>query len=354
MKSKAYWAVILAIVLCAPNAAWTQVGVPQPQTQPSQQGAPGRRPQAQAAQLPALAESLRPNYVLGPGDVIQIRGLGEQDFGERTFRIETNGEIVLPIVESIRVAGLTVDQFQTELNNKLRAYYRNPQAIVTLVQFRSEPVFFIGAFNAPGIYPLQGRRTLVEMMTLVGGLAPNASRHIRLTRRKEMGPIPLPNAVEDPTGKGMTVEIPLNVLTRDINPPEDLLLMPYDLVSAEKAELVYLSGSVARPGGFELGEKESMSALQVLSLAGGFTPDAVPQKALILRPISNSGRRAEIPLNLKEALERPGRDMNLMPGDVLYVPRNSRRAAWGRFATIVIPIAASVIVGVLVYQNQNH
>jgi len=305
----------------------------------------------QPVQLPALAESLRPNYVLGPGDVIQIRGLGEQDFGERTFRIEASGEITLPIVESIKVSGLTVDQFQTDLNNKLRAYYRNPQALVTLVQFRSEPVFFIGAFNAPGIYPLQGRRTLVEMMTLVGGLAPNASRRIRLTRRKEMGPIALPNAVDDQTGKGMTVEIPLNVLTRDINPPEDLLLMPYDLVSAERAELVYLSGQILKPGGYELGEKETVSALQILSLAGGLGPDAAPRNARILRPIANSSRRAEIPLDLKEVLEHQGKDQNLMPGDVLYVPRSSRRAAWGRAASYAIPIASSLVVGILVYRR---
>lgn len=352
MKARDLWAIILAMLLTSPHAIGAQVGVPQTQAPRQQQGEPGRRtqPQVQPVQVPALAESLRPNYVLGPGDVIQIRGLGEQDFGERTFRIEQSGEITLPIVESIRVSGLTVDQFQTELNNRLRTYYRNPQALVTLVQFRSEPVFFIGAFNTPGIYPLQGRRTLVEMMTLVGGLAPNASRRIRLTRRKEIGPIPLPNAVEDPTGKGMTVEIPLNVLTRDINPPEDLLLMPYDLVSVERAELVYLSGQITRPGGYELGEKETVSALQVLSLAGGFTPDADIQKARILRPISNTSRRAEIPLNLKEVLERQGRDANLMPGDVLYVPRNSKRVAWGRAAAIAIPVASALLVGILVYR----
>jgi polysaccharide export outer membrane protein len=251
----------------------------------------------------------------------------------------------------MRVAGLTVDQFQTELTNRLRAFYVNPQAIVTLVQFRSEPVFFIGSFNAPGIYPLQGRRTLVEMLTLVGGLSPTASRRIRITRRKEMGPIELPTAEEDPNRKGMIVEVPLNVLTRDVNPPEDILLMPYDIVSVERAQLVYLSGGVEKPGGYEVGEKETVSALQVLSLAGGVTSDADPKNARILRPISKSARRSEIPLNLKQTMEGQGRDVNLMPGDVLYVPRDTRRAAWGRVALTAIPIAASILVGIIVYRQ---
>ena len=341
MKQRDVWVVILTVLMSVPDPSWAQVGGPLTQTPRQAQGASG------PVQVPPLAESLRPNYTLGPGDVIQIRGLGEKDFQERTFRIETNGEIELPIIGTIKATGLTVEQFQTELNNRLKVFYVNPQATVTLVQFRSEPVFFIGSFNAPGIYPLQGRRTLVEMLTLVGGLAPNASRRIRVTRRKEMGPIELPSAVEDPNGKGMTLEVPLNVLTQDINPPEDILLMPYDVVSAERAELVYLSGSVTRPGGYELGEKETISALQVLSLAGGVTSDASPQNARILRPISKSPRRAEIPLNLKQSMEGQGRDAYLLPGDVLYVPRSNKRAAWSRVAQISIPIAVAITVVML-------
>ncbi|NWF83375.1 MAG: polysaccharide biosynthesis/export family protein [Bryobacteraceae bacterium] len=352
MKPEGLWAVILTALMMNPHMLFSQVV--QQQTQRPVAGAPAgqARPAVQPAQVPQLAEPLRPNYVLGPGDVIQIRGLGEE-IGDRTFRIEDKGEIDLPVIGIVRVAGLTVEQFQTELNTRMSAFYVNPRVIVTLVQFRSEPVFFVGAFNAPGIYPLQGRRTLVEMLTLVGGLAPNASRRIRLTRRKEIGPINLPNAVEDSSGKGMTIEIPFNVLSRDINPPEDLVLMPYDVVSVEKAELVYLTGEVTRPGGYELGEKESVSAVEMLSLAGGATPNADLRKARILRPISNTGRRAEIPVNLKDKLEGAGSEIPLMGGDVLYLPRNSAAERWNRVLLIAVPAATAVLVGVLVAGNQN-
>lgn len=353
MKPRELLVAILVLLMCAPQATWAQVGVQQPPGGRPAQGTPTRQgqPQVQPLQAPPFAEGLRPSYVLGVGDVILVRALGAEDFGERTLRIEQNGEITLPIGGTVKVAGSTMDQAQTEITNRLKTYYVNPQVVVTLVQLRSEPVFFVGAFNAPGIYPLQGRRTLVEMMTLVGGLAPNASRRIRLTRRKEIGPIALPNAVEDPNGKGMSVEIPLNVLSRDINPPEDLLLMPYDVVSSEKAELVYLTGEVTRPGGFELGEKETVSALQLLSLAGGMTPNADAKNARILRPIANTPRRAEIPLDLELKLQGEGREVNLMAGDVLHVPRNRKRENWGRVAAIVIPTITAIIVGVVVYRS---
>ncbi len=345
MKSEGLWAVVLAALMVNPGPLFAQVV-----QQPAQRAPSQPRPAVQPAQVPQLAEPLRPNYVMGPGDVIQIRGLGEE-IGDRTFRIEDKGEIELPVIGVVRVAGQTVEQFQAELNTRMSAYYVNPRVIVTLVQFRSEPVFFVGAFNAPGIYPLQGRRTLVEMLTLVGGLAPNASRRIRLTRRKEIGSINLPSAVEDASGKGTTVEIPFNVLSRDINPPEDLVLMPYDVVSVEKAELVYVTGEVTRPGGYELGEKESVSAVEMLSLAGGPAANADLKKARILRPIARTGRRAEIPLNLKEKLEGAGSEISLMGGDVLYVPRNSVSERMNRILMVVVPAVSALLVAVLVQRN---
>ena len=336
-----YISCVLVLLLGGTATAWSQVGVSPPQ----QPGAP-QQPVAprRTAQIPAAAEQLRPNYVLGPGDIVQIRVPGAEDISERPYRIETSGEITLPLIGAVHAAGLTVSQLQTELTTQLKAYIVNPQVILTLVQFRSDPVFFIGAFQSPGIYPLGGQRTLVEMLTSVGGMAPNASRRLRVSRRKEMGKIPLPSATETADGKGATVEIPLAVLTQEINPPEDIPLMPYDLITAEKAELVYLSGEFNKPGGYELGEKETVGILQLMSLAGGPTPNASLAKARILRPISNTSERAEIPVNLATVLQGKEREMKLLPNDVLYVPRAA--SGWrtlGRTVLIVTPIIVSIL-----------
>ncbi|MCL4181769.1 MAG: polysaccharide export protein, partial [Verrucomicrobia bacterium] len=112
---------------------------------------------------------MRPNYLLGPGDMVQIRVLEVEEIGDRPFRVESTGEINLPLVGPVTATGLTVDQLQAELNQRLKRFVVNPQASVILVQFRSDPVFFVGAFRLPGIYPLTGRRTLVEMLTIAGG-----------------------------------------------------------------------------------------------------------------------------------------------------------------------------------------
>ena len=229
--------------------------------QPSQVAAPNPQGQVGAQGLqPAIA--VRPDYVLGPNDQILVRAPQATEINERPFRIDPDGYIDLPIVGRVRAGGLTVQALETDVVKRLREYIREPQVFITLVQFRSEPVFFVGAFRNPGIYPLQGRRTLIEMLSAVGGIDPNAGRRIKITRRAEYGAIPLPGAVETPDKKISTVEISLESLTENVNPNEDIVLSPYDIISIARAERVYVSGEVTRVAAIELGQRDSLSVAQ--------------------------------------------------------------------------------------------
>jgi polysaccharide export outer membrane protein len=187
-----------------------------------------------------MVERLRPNYVLGPGDVILIRAFEMPEISEKPFRVDGDGNINLPIVGTVKTGGRRVEELEADLVQRLRQYVRTPQVTITVVQYRSEPVFFVGAFRAPGIYPLEGARTLVEMMSVVGGLLPYASRRIEITRRKEFGPIPLPRAVESPDGQYSTVEISMPSLQGRVSPAEDIVLRPFDVITVERAEMIWV------------------------------------------------------------------------------------------------------------------
>jgi polysaccharide export outer membrane protein len=217
-----------------------------------------------------------------------------------------------------------------------------------VVQFRSEPVFVTGDFRSPGIYPLQGR-TLVELLTEVGGLAPNASRRIKLTRRAEYGIIPLADAIVDPEKKISAVEIGMDRMTTNVNPEEDLRLQPYDIISTGRAERVYVNGEVAKPAAIELGERDFMSITQALTEAGGFTQWAIRDKVRVLRPVMGTNLRAEINVDLSRVLEGKDVDLPLLPNDVVYVARSDKRALWtpvgvsflGTIPALLIGLAAS-------------
>jgi len=310
-------------------------------SQPAAQPPQGQAPQAIQPALPS--DNIRPNYVLGANDQILVRAPEAEEINEKPFRIDADGNVNMPLVGRVHAAGMTVQELEADLIRRLREYIREPQVIVSVVQFRSEPVFFVGAFRSPGIYPLQGRRTLVEMLTAVGGLQPNAARHVKVTRRAEYGAIPLPNAVEDSEKKISTVEISMGSLRENVNPAEDILLQPYDVISVERAEMIYVNGEVGRVGAFELGERDSISVGQVLTMAGGFTRDAKRTKVRILRPILNTNRRAEIEVDVQRVFEGKDLDVPLLPNDILYVPRSYTRLFWQTASSVALPLIPYII-----------
>lgn len=299
----------------------------------------GQTQQQQAGQVGPSAVNVRPDYTLGPEDQVLIKVLQVPELNDRPFRIGADGFIELPIVGRLQAADLTVQAFEKALLEKLKEFVRDPQVFVTLAQLRGEPVFFVGSFKAPGIYPLGGRRTLVEMLTSVGGLQPNASRRIRVTRRTDYGPLPLPNATENRDKHISTVDISLDDLSMNINPEEDIVLQPYDIISVERAERVYVLGDVGRSTAIELGERSSISIAQALTEAGGFSQMSKSTEIRILRQISGTDRRSQIIINAKRVLQARDRDFPLLPNDVLFIPgsRLATLLSRGSLASYLLP-----------------
>jgi polysaccharide export outer membrane protein len=307
---------------------------------PTLQGQPAQQIQPE---LPGTADRLRAGYTLRVGDQIMLRAFEMDEISQTPFRIEGDGLINLPILGRVRAAGLTVEGLESSLVELMKRYVRVPQVTVTVVGFSSEPIFFEGAFVHPGIYPLEGRRTLVEMISSIGGLQPNAARRIKVTRRKEIGDIPLSNAITATDGSVSSVEINMASLRDNVNPAEDIVLQPFDVISVERAEMVYVTGEVGKVGGVELQERDSISVIQALTLAGGVTSNAQPKTARILRPVTNTSRRAEIPLALDQIMAGKESDRPLLPNDVLYIPKKSGiKQNTGKILTIGLPLVLSV------------
>ncbi len=337
--------VVMALSLAASVPVFAQQAQPaQGDNAQPQAGTPN--PAAQNAPQPAQQlppDTVRPNYVLGPNDQILIRAPEAEEIDNRPFRIDGDGNINLPLVGRIHAAGMSLQELEADLVKRLREYIREPQVFVTVVQFRSEPVFFVGLFTKPGVYPLQGNRTLIEMLAAVGGLQANASRYIKITRHEEYGPIPLPEAIVDPEKKISTVEISIGSLQQNMNPAENILLQPYDQIQVGRAEPVFVNGEVSKVGGVELGERDSISILQVLSQSGGFSRDAKKGEVRILRPVLGTNRRYVIKVDVAELFDGKGLDVPLLPGDIVYVPRSYSRQFWQTFQSVALPMLPYIL-----------
>lgn len=299
----------------------------------------GQAPAAAPAETP-----VRSNYVLGPSDQIVIRAAEMEELSEKPFRIGQDGTLILPVLGSVKAAGLTVEQFEGVLLEQLKKYVRVPQVSVTVLQVRAAPpVYVIGAFRLPGAYPLQTRKTLSEMMTTAGGVLSSSTRRVKVTRKIESGPIPLPGAVVDASGKQSSVEISLGSIAESISPEEDIVVMPYDTISAERAEQIYISGRVGKAGPVELGEREYLSMSKLISISGGLAPDAKPQEVRILRQVLDTSRRAEIIVNVKDIFAGKASDYPVYPNDVVYVPQDTRATIFNRASVFGLGLIPTII-----------
>ena len=289
---------------------------------------------------------LRSTYVLGPDDSIVIRALDAEEINDKPVRIDLSGNIRLPLVGRIHAAGLTIEQFESEISARLKVYIIEPQVSVSIVEFRSQPVSMIGAVAHPGVVQLQGRKTLVEMISMAGGLKEDAGATIKITRQLKWGRIPLPNAVDDVAAQVSTAELSAKDILEANTPLKNIAICPEDIISVARADKVYLIGEVQKPGEYILRERQSVSLLQAVSMAGGISRNAGAKNAKVLRVVAGNTERSEIPVNLKLVMDGHGKDFQLLPDDILFVPGTMSK----NIAMRTLEAAITVGTGLAVYR----
>jgi polysaccharide export outer membrane protein len=303
----------------------------------------GQVPQATAAP----SESARlPNYVLGPDDVISIRALNAEEMRSDAVRIDPSGEISVPLLGRLRAAGLTIDRLETEVSERLKMYVHDPVVAVSIVEYRSQPVSVIGAVAAAGVHQLEGRKTLIEMLAKAGGLRPEAGNVVKITRKVEWGSIPHTSAAADASGKFIVAEVNLTEIIQATKPDDNILILPNDVISVPRANLVYVIGEVKRPGGFVIQERRAVSGLHALAMAEGLTDIASPQGAIIIRRLMD-GERLEIAADLKGILNGTKSDVELLPDDILFVPTNVAK----NVLRSSVQTALSAVTSALIYRG---
>jgi polysaccharide export outer membrane protein len=271
---------------------------------------------------PAIGD---PTFRVGAGDVIQIRVVDDEEIPEKQVRIGADGYISLPTVGRLRVAGLTAEEIQFAVADRLKRLYVDPDVSVSVAETHSQPVTVLGAVKAPGIQQLQGRKTLVEILSAAGGPAEDSGSSVRITRQKEFGQIPLPNAHDDPTGAYSIADVNLQTIMDGRDPAANILVMPNDQINVPKGQVVYVIGEVLKPGIIVLGEKNAVGVLQAVSIASGISKTAKASQTKILRVTPGSLTRTEITVNLQNMMAGKGNDVALQPDDILYVPNNLKK-----------------------------
>lgn len=238
------------------------------------------------------------NYVLGPGDDISIKIWGAID-QSLTLPIDRNGQVTIPKVGPVTVAGTRADQLEPLLKAHIGRVYNNFELSATLGRLRSIQVFVVGQARKPGVYTVSSLSTLISALFESGGpTATGSMRQIQLVR----------------AGKTIST-IDLYKFIHSGDTSADSRLLPGDVIVIPPAgPRVALLGALDHPAIYELsGKEESIS--QLLGYSGGQQILTTPHKVLVERINSAQGKA---PRTIEErALTSEGLNSTVRDGDVV-------------------------------------
>jgi protein involved in polysaccharide export with SLBB domain len=253
--------------------------------------------EAPGAFAPVGAVPVPADYVVGPGDEIIVRSTGVADFEMRPV-VDRDGQIVLPKVGAVQVAGVRVAELEKYLTAQVGKSFRNFTLSATLGQLRGIDVYVVGQARRPGKYTISSLSTLVNALFVSGGPNANGSmRRIRLVRSDRS-----------------VVSIDLYDFVVKGDRSRDVKLLPGDtIVFPPAGPRVAVTGATNVPAVFELLAGDT-PLREVLALSGGLPVLANPQKAQLERvdPAQRIARSVE-----EFALDEAGLGRRLRDGDVL-------------------------------------
>jgi polysaccharide export outer membrane protein len=182
------------------------------------------------------------------------------------------------------------------------------------------------------------------MISLAGGLRPEAGPMLRLSRRIEEGEIPLEQAEVVASGNYSVAAIDLTKLLRGEIPEQNIWIRAHDVLSVTEAEIIYVIGNVNKAGGFPLKQGETLSVLHALSLAQGLAPHHSAGKSRIIRFGEGTRERTEIPVDIGRLLSGKDPDINMVPDDILVVPSSTGKKVLSRSLEAAVQLATGVII----------
>jgi polysaccharide export outer membrane protein len=297
------------------------------------------------AQLALAASVKQGDYVIGSGDVLEVEVFDVPELS-RNVRVNETGYISLPLIPvKVHVAGLTTFQLQDKLAELLQSngLVSTPQVSVSLKEQHSQPVTVIGAVKAPTVVQVVRQTTLLQVLSQAGGVSDDAGSTVIVTR-----PPSVPVGAEDTDAakipsEPQTFTISLSDLLESGNSTFNIPVMGGDVVSVPRAGIIYVVGAVTRPGGFVMqNDRDRMTTLKILSLAGGTTGSAKANEAVILRKNPETGKRDEVPVDLKKVMRLKTEDVMLQSSDILFVPDSSGKRALHRAGDVAIGLTTGL------------
>jgi polysaccharide export outer membrane protein len=248
-------------------------------------------------------------YQIGILDLLEIKVLQDANLS-RSARVDARGNISMPLIGVVHVAGLSAYEAEQLIAAKLEAdYLQNPQVSVFIKEFTSQRVTVQGVVKKAGLYDFQGQATLLQAISMGGGLDAKADeRAVKVIRQL-------------PGNKSETFVYDLLDIRKN-NAPNPVL-KGGDVVVVEEAEPITVEGAVLKAGMFYLSGNTTL--MQVISQAGGLHDLADPSSIKVFSSQKNN-KNAALEYDLEKIREGKTPDPVLHAGDVVVVDRSTGKS----------------------------
>ncbi len=266
----------------------------------------------------AVAYGQDQNYLLGPGDVLEIKVFGQQDLNS-TAQVDSDGNLSsLPFLDPIPAKCRTDRAVQKDIAAAYSRLIKDPQVSVRVVERNSrQPASVSGAVRQAGKVPMESRMRLNELIAASGGFTDKAAGTIQILHTR---PLLCPGPGEQAEALPIAgTAIPLQVVKiadlakGTVNP----MVRPGDLVLVTEAEPVYITGSVVSPGGILMRDQLTLS--RALGMVGGVRKEANQSEIKIYRQKAGSAEQEIIKVDFQAVKKNQKPDVFLQPYDVIEV-----------------------------------
>jgi polysaccharide export outer membrane protein len=229
--------------------------------------------------------------------------------------------IKLPLLGQLKVGGLSTSDIEGLLQKRYGEFIHNPEIAVLIREYRSQRVSVIGAVNKAGAIDLSGPKTLIDILSIAGGVNEKAGNQVHVYRQNPEG---RESYVIDLFALASNVGL-INDRTAEV---VNLPVQGGDIINVPEAGMFFVDGAVRRPGSFPLGRRFTVT--QALALAGGVNQDLADFGGITLyRTQENGIKQLSIDLNAIRNGTEP--DPPMQADDSLFVPISGVKWAWDFF-----------------------
>lgn len=279
---------------------------------------------------PSLLHGTEQNIRIGFEDVLTVRVFGSTDFTP-VVNVTANGTIQLPLIGVVPVAGLTVQEVENLIAQRLidAGMFKNPQVLVELTAAVNQYATITGEIHA--VVPLLGVRHLFDVLA---SASPSSASSATVNARITSGVLSGASSGWPSTAshvitifrQGRPDPIVVNIGTDPAKvQAANIVILPHDLIVISKVGVVYIVGAFAKQGAIPLDQNTPLTLMQATALSGGAGYEGRYEDLRLIR--TEGLERKVVKVDLKRIERGKDPDPILQADDIVFLPTNIIKGA---------------------------